>query len=100
MGADLNTKNFRGRTPLDNALKAGHKEIIDLLMANGAKERSYLNIWPPPPFFSDALVGNHWTVVIVCFQERLMRSRGYKTLLVQKENTVRVFNGRKPVGHN
>lgn len=37
-GADVNAKNNYGETPLSLAKKRGYKEIVALLIANGAKE--------------------------------------------------------------
>ena len=36
-GADLNTKNGGGNTPIHAAVRAGHKDIVELLTATGAK---------------------------------------------------------------
>jgi ankyrin repeat protein len=36
-GADINAKNKDGETPLDLALRQGHKEIVELLRKHGAK---------------------------------------------------------------
>ncbi len=37
-GADVNTKDNEGRTPVDCAQDVGHTEIVDLLSEHGAKE--------------------------------------------------------------
>ena len=37
-GADVNTKDNEGRTPVDYAQDSGHTEIVDLLSKHGAKE--------------------------------------------------------------
>jgi ankyrin repeat protein len=40
-GADVNAKNSEGQTPLDIASGQGHKEIIELLVEEGAKSSIY-----------------------------------------------------------
>ena len=35
-GADVNEKDDFGSTPLDSAVYDGHKEIVEILIANGA----------------------------------------------------------------
>ena len=37
-GADVNTKDNKGRTPLRWAKNSGHTEIVELLRKHGAKE--------------------------------------------------------------
>ena len=37
-GADINSKNDDGFTPLDMASQEGHNYIVELLKKNGAKE--------------------------------------------------------------
>ena len=37
-GADVNTKDNEGRTPVDCAQDSGHTEIVNLLGKHGAKE--------------------------------------------------------------
>lgn len=38
-GADVNTRNFQGNTPLHYAIGFLHKGIVDLLIENGANEQ-------------------------------------------------------------
>jgi len=40
-GADVNTKNNEGQTPLDIASEQGHKEIVELLVEKGAESSIY-----------------------------------------------------------
>lgn len=37
-GADVNVKDNYGRTALDYATARGHKDIVDLLIKNGAEQ--------------------------------------------------------------
>jgi ankyrin repeat protein len=38
MGADVNAKDREGETPLRKAIKAGYKEVSELLRSHGGKE--------------------------------------------------------------
>ena len=38
MGADVNKANNSGRTPLIRASRGGHVEIVEILLAAGAKK--------------------------------------------------------------
>ncbi len=36
--AEVNVKNKKGQTPLNNATRIGHKEIMELLIENSANQ--------------------------------------------------------------
>ncbi|KAL7765148.1 hypothetical protein ACKLNR_003064 [Fusarium oxysporum f. sp. zingiberi] len=43
-GADINSLDNKGRTPLDDAMEIGHKKIIQVLIENGGKRGVYVSI--------------------------------------------------------
>jgi ankyrin repeat protein len=52
-GADVNTKNVLGYTPLHFAAEQGHNEIVELLIANGADVNAR-NQWGRTPLHQAA----------------------------------------------
>jgi ankyrin repeat protein len=41
-GADVNATNYEGRTALQLAAEAGHKEVVDILLAGGAEKDAFI----------------------------------------------------------
>jgi len=62
-GADVNAENQHGLTPLEAATAGGHKEIVDLLIANGANVNAKYDF--RTPLHEAALAGHKETVELL-----------------------------------
>jgi ankyrin repeat protein len=62
-GADVNTKDEEGLTALHLAARQGRKDVVELLLVNGANINARLTRWPDWMPLHEAAVANHKEVV-------------------------------------